>query len=77
MNSANVNKKAELIKWLLTVEDEFVLDQVAILKMNDNRDWWTLISEEERTAIENGLRDADDNKLVTHSEVKKLYEKWL
>ncbi len=41
MNSANLNKKAELIKWLLTVEDEFYYriqkDEIQIITFFSNR----------------------------------------
>lgn len=42
-----------------------------------NRDWWNSISNYEKISIEKGIQDADIEKLKPHSEVRKLYEKWL
>lgn len=64
------NKKAyELLKNL---ED---LEIIKVLKKDD--DWWNTISDEEKSAIEKGLQDAENGNLKSHSEAKKLYEKWL
>lgn len=64
------NKKAyELLKNL---ED---LEIIKVLKKDD--DWWNTISDEEKSAIEKGLQDAENGNIKPHSEAKKLYEKWL
>ncbi len=64
------NKKAyELLKNL---ED---LEIIKVLKKDD--DWWNTISDEEKSAIEKGLQDAENGNLKSHSDAKKLYEKWL
>lgn len=64
------NKKAyELLK---NMED---LEIIKVLKKDD--DWWNTISDEEKSAIEKGLQDAENGNLKSHSEAKKLYEKWL
>lgn len=64
------NKKAyELLKNL---ED---LEIIKVFKQDD--DWWNTISDEEKSAIEKGLQDAENDNLKPHSEAKKLYEKWL
>ncbi|MFP5438625.1 MAG: hypothetical protein ACLGH8_12610 [Bacteroidia bacterium] len=40
-------------------------------------DFWDTISEEEKRAIEKGLEDVKAGSVTPHSEVRKLYEKWL
>jgi predicted transcriptional regulator len=35
------------------------------------------ISDSEKKAIESGIADANDGKLNSHSEAKKIYGKWL
>ena len=70
-------KKLELIQWLSTVNDVTVLNKIIDIQKQENIDWWESISEEEKRSIEKGLQDADLGKLVSHSKVKKLYDKWL
>ena len=71
------NKKIELIQWLSTLNDESIIEKIMRLRENEKTDWWKEISKEERKSIEKGIQDADSGKLNSHSEAKKLYEKWL
>ncbi|MAN59561.1 MAG: hypothetical protein CMC08_06965 [Flavobacteriaceae bacterium] len=71
------NKKIELIQWLSTLNDESIIEKVMKLRENEKTDWWKEISKEERKSIEKGIQDSDSGKLKSHSEAKKLYEKWL
>lgn len=47
------------------------------LRKKENKDWWNLISQDEKQSIERGLDDAESGKLSPHSSARKLYEKWL
>jgi len=71
------NKKIELIQWLSTLNDESIIEKIMRLRENEKTDWWKEISKEERKSIEKGIQDADSGRLNSHSEAKKLYEKWL
>jgi hypothetical protein len=71
------SKKLELIQWLSTIEDLSVINKILDLKKQENKDWWNLISDEEKQSIEIGLQDADAGKLNSHSKARQLYEKWL
>tara|TARA_B100000929_G_C15477731_1_gene410090 strand:- start:304 stop:537 length:234 start_codon:yes stop_codon:yes gene_type:complete len=71
------NKKIELIQWLSTLNDESVIAKIMKLRESEKKDWWKEISKEEKKSIEQGIKDADSGKLSSHSEAKKLYEKWL
>jgi hypothetical protein len=71
------SKKLELIQWLSTIEDLSVLNKILDLKKQETKDWWKLISDEEKQSIENGLQDADAGKLNSHSKARQLYDKWL
>jgi len=71
------SKKLELIQWLSTLEDLSVLNKILDLKKQETKDWWRLISDEEKQSIENGLQDADAGKLNSHSKARQLYDKWL
>ena len=71
------NKKLELIQWLSTIEDSGIIEKIMDLRNKESKDWWNLISENEKDAIEQGLKDADSGKLNPHTSARKLYEKWL
>lgn len=70
-------KKLELIQWLSTIEDSSVLNKIIEIKLQESKDWWDLVSDTEKKAIDNGIEDAENGKLNTHATARKLYEKWL
>ena len=75
---ANIqNIKIELIQWLTTLDDSSLIQKILDLRKNQTKDWWTETSEAERISIEKGISDADNGKLNSHSEARKIYEKWL
>lgn len=71
------NKKIELIQWLSTLDDKSLIDKLMKLRKKEKSDWWNEISSDEQKSIEKGIQDADNVKLTSHSNVKKIYEKWL
>ncbi len=71
------NKQIELIQWLSTLNDESIIEKIMKLRESEKIDWWEEISKEEIKSIEEGIKDADSGKLKSHSEARKLYEKWL
>lgn len=71
------NKKIELIQWLSTLNDQSLIDKLMKLKKKEKADWWNKISIDAQESIEKGIQDADNGKLTSHSNVKKVYEKWL
>ena len=71
------NKKLELIQWLSTVEDPYIIEKIIAVRKQESKDWYDSISENERQSIEKGLEDAEAGKLNPHSTARKLYEKWL
>ena len=77
MNSHILNKKLELIQWLSTLEDQSIIEKLIAFRKEEAKDWWNSISVGEKDAIEKGIEDADSEKLETHSNARKLYEKWL
>jgi len=70
-------RKIELIQWLSVVEDSSVLDKVAVLKQNEQSDFWDHLSDAERDSIDLGLADANAGNLRPHSAAKAIYEKSL
>lgn len=70
-------KKIELIQWLSTIDDTTVINKVAALMRNENSDWWNSIDKNEKAAIEQGLKEADNGKLNPNTKARDLYAKWL
>jgi hypothetical protein len=71
------NSKIELIQWLTTLNDQSLIEKILDLKKSESKDWWNDISKAEKESIEKGISDADKGKLKSHSEARKVYEKWL
>ena len=75
---ANVqNIKIELIQWLTTLDDKSLIQKILDLRINQTKDWWGTITKAEKQSIEQGILDADNGKLNSHLEARKIYEKWL
>ncbi|MDO9275390.1 MAG: hypothetical protein Q7T92_07575 [Lutibacter sp.] len=47
-----LNKKLELIQWLSTIEDITTIEKIMELRRSENKDWWNVISENEKQSIE-------------------------
>ncbi len=71
------NKKIELIQWLSTLNDQSLIEKLMKLREKEKTEWWNEISTAEKKSIEKGIQDANNGKLTSHSNVKKVYEKWL
>jgi hypothetical protein len=71
------NTKIDIIQWITTLNDERILEKIVHIREKENKDWWDTISEAEKKSIEKGIFDADNDNVIPHEEVKKLYEKWL
>lgn len=72
-----LDKKLELIQWLSTLEDQAIIEKLIKFRKEESKDWWETISDEERSSIKKGIKEADNNELNPHSEARKLYGKWL
>lgn len=72
-----LDKKIELIQWLSSLDDKIIIEKLIQFRKSESKDWWHIISNEEKTSIEKGIKDADNKKLKAHSSARKLYEKWL
>lgn len=71
-------KKIELIQWLSMIDDEVVLDKIALLiEREQKNDWWNEISDAEKASLEKGIKDAEHGKLNSHQKARSIYGKWL
>ena len=46
-------------------------------KIEESKDWSNSISDEEKSSIEKGIAEANDDNLKPHTIAQKIYEKWL
>lgn len=67
--------KLELIQWLSKLEDDETLDYLKLVKdsMNTRTDWWHELTDEQKSAIERGLKDIDAGRIHSHQDVKHKY----
>ena len=70
-------EKLQLIEWLIGLNDSNTIREIISLRKKEEKDWWSTISTEERSEIEQGLAEADRGEVVSHEEVMKKYNKWL
>ncbi|MDF2551716.1 MAG: hypothetical protein K0R36_3227 [Chryseobacterium sp.] len=70
INPKNKKELAKIKAILKAVEIDFVEE-------SPDEDWYDKLSDAEKKSIELGLEDIEEGRVVAHSEVKKLYEKWL
>jgi hypothetical protein len=69
-------EKLQLIEWLAGLNNTATLKQFITLKKEQEKDWWDLLSTEEKSEIEEGLAQADRGEVVPHKEVMAKYKKW-
>lgn len=67
--------KLELIEWLTRLNDAETLNYLQVVKesRSQNQDWWNDLTEQQRLGIQRGLKDIDEGRVVSHSDVKKKY----
>ncbi|MHA7099474.1 addiction module component [Roseivirga pacifica] len=67
--------KLDLIQWLTELKDAEVLKQVQLIK--ENEDWWNQVSDQEKEAIDYGLKELEEGKGIPHNvvmeETRKKY----
>lgn len=67
--------KLELVQNILNTEEEGVLEQIKLILDSTKGDWWEVLSEKEKAAIEEGIAQLDKGEGVGHDEVMKLVRK--
>ena len=65
-------EKLDLIKWLIDVEDDQVIEQFRTLQKSNEEAVAKETSIEERAAIDQGLKSLKEGKSLTHDEVRRL-----
>jgi len=80
MNPSTAEIKNYLHKLIVETDDESILSKVQAyfntLK-GKNTDWWDTISDQEKDAINLGLRQLENGEGIPHEEVRKKADKIL
>jgi len=71
----NIEVKLELIKWIFTLEDEEIINDLKMIKDSSDFkvDWWNDLTDEQKSGIEQGLKDVDEGRVTAHDIVKRKY----
>lgn len=69
--------RKEVKRYIDTADEKVVKMIHAMLEVEQESDWWEELSEEAKTSIDQGLKDAQAGRVVPHEVVMKKYRKWL
>ncbi len=62
-------KKVQLISLITQLYDIDIIEDIEALLLNKKKDWWNIISDAEKQAIDKGLEDVQQGRLVTNEQV--------
>ena len=62
-------EKIELIKLLAETEDPSIIKSIRKVFQKEKKDWWDELSTEQKEAIEEGVKDADEGRVVSYEYV--------
>ena len=63
------HRKIELINRITQLNDVNILSSIEKIFTKNKADWWETISDEEKNAIEEGLDDIRNGRVIPHAEV--------
>jgi len=66
-------EKLELIKLLAETENPSVIKAVKKIFQKEKKDFWEELSDEQKQAIEEGLDDFRNGRVVSYEEMKKEF----
>jgi len=66
------------VKNLVEKADEKTLRIIYnLFEINKQDDWWNEIGKAQKAEIKEAIAEANKGKVIPHSEMEKLYRKWL
>ncbi|REG99021.1 hypothetical protein [Flavobacterium aquicola] len=60
----------------ITAIDEVLLEKLEMVLKANKKDWYDDLSSEEKQEIEMGLKEADNDQLLSHKETMSQFDKW-
>ncbi len=68
--------KLEILQMLLNIKELSVLQKVKeLFETQSKEDWWEGIAAHEQVEVYQGLKDLEQEELVPHDEVMKIFKK--
>jgi ATP-dependent protease ClpP protease subunit len=64
------SRKINLINWISTIQEEDILAEMERIQ-KERTDWWDTISNEDKQAINEGLKQLDEGQYISRSEARK------
>ncbi len=68
------HRKIQLIAMITQLHDSDVLDSIENLLLESKKDWWDIINEAEKKAIDHGLDDIRNGRVISHEQVMKEFD---
>ena len=59
-------EKLALIKMLTETENPSIIKEIKKIFQREKSDWWDELSDEQKEAIEEGIKDADEGRVVSY-----------
>jgi len=77
-NIAANNLDQQITQYLPQLSERQKKTVLTVVKsfMDEQKDWWNEISEEQQHAIDHSLAEMKAGKLISHDDVMKKYRKW-
>lgn len=69
--------KIELAKRLLNTDDKEIINYIKAIFETREENWFENLPESIRDSVNRGLKQSENNEVISHSEAKKKYQKWL
>lgn len=66
-------EKLELIKLLAETENPSIIKDIKKIFHREKKDWWEELSDEQKAAIEEGIKDADEGRVVSYEHFMKNF----
>ncbi len=64
-------RKMQVISMMTQLYDIDLLEKIETLLLANKKDWWNSISNAEKQAIDMGLSDIEQKRLISHKQVMK------
>jgi len=66
-------EKLALIKMLAETENPSIIKDIKKIFQGEKKDWWEDLNDDQKAAIEEGLDDIKNGRVVSYEEMKKEF----
>ncbi len=78
MSETEVSALREQIKQYVDAADERMLRIIfTILETDSEKDWWDELPQQVKDSIDEGIRDVEEGRVISHEDFLKRNEQWL